>query len=261
MTQQAYAAHAASRPSTPALHLPDVVRAVMMLVGVGVFAKFTVLNEHLIFGPFAWIAFLGYVAIGVAAAARLALVDAAPARDPYRSVQRTRQIGVIKEIVIAGTGALMLIAPATYLVMVASQELWGGRARPSGDFSLGGLLVTAFFALLGFFMTFYRPQFVLDAQARKIVRYAFGRSIPLRVKELPYADLAVYSDGYFITNTGHRLGDMIRGRAGKYTFELEMLRGLAPAAVQARAMAWASALGATYRTPEQAAAMELGIGR
>jgi hypothetical protein len=51
---------------------------------------------------------------------------------------------------------------------------------------------------------------------------------------------------------------MIRGRVGKYTFELEMLHGNhPPAPVQARAMAWASALGARYHTQEQAVAAEL----
>jgi hypothetical protein len=103
MTQQAYAVNAPSRPSTAAPHIPDVVRAVMLLLGVGVFTKFTLLNEHMLFGPLAWIAFLGYVAIAVAAAARIVFVDAVAAREAHRSVQRTRQMSIFKEVVIAGT--------------------------------------------------------------------------------------------------------------------------------------------------------------
>jgi hypothetical protein len=256
MMQQASAVQVASSHSTPALHIPDVVRGVMLLFGVGVLAKFTVLNEHLRLGPVAWIAFLGCAGIAVAAAARIISVDARPAREPSGRVARTRQVGVLQELVVAGAGGLFLLGPVGFLMITTSQEVWAGQVREPGSVSLIGLAFAAFLGLMGFAMTFWRPQFVLDAPARKVVRYAFGRSIPLRVKQLPY-ELAVYSDGYFITNTGVRLGDMIRGSVGKYTFELEMLRGLSPESVQARVMGWASALGATYRTPEQQAAAEM----
>lgn len=253
---QGYAAQAAPTISVPALHLPDVVRGVMLLLGVGVLANFTVLNEHLLMGAVGWIAFLGSAGVAIAAAVRIIMVDAVPSREPSRLVQRTRQSGIVTEIVLVGVGALFLLAPAIYLVIGTSQEVWNGRAEAS-DLSAGALAFSSLFGVLGFFMTFWRPQFLLDASRRKITRYAFGRSIPL-TKEMPYANLAVYSEGYFITNTGHRLGDMIRGRIGKYTFELEMLHGsLAPEAVQARAWSWASALGATYLTPEQAVQAEL----
>jgi hypothetical protein len=240
----------ASVASPSSIHVPDVVRGVMLLVGVAVLAKFTLLNEHVIFGPIAWLAFLGFVAIGVAAAVRIILIDA---RESALRLTRTRQVGVLKELVVAGCGSLLLIVPAAFLVMATSQEMWAGRVEDP-HMSAIEFVPVAFLGLAGFFMTFWRPQFVLDRAAGKIVRYAFGRSIPLRVKELPYSGLAVYSEGYFITNTPHRLGDMIRGRVGKYTFELEMLRGqFNPEAVQRRVIGWASALGATYLTPEQAA--------
>jgi hypothetical protein len=251
------AAPTASAPSAPTTHVPDVVRAVMLLVGVLALAKFTVLNEHMKLGAVAWIAFVAYVGLAVAAAGRIVAADALPLREPHRQVQRTRQMGVFKELVIAGTGGLFLICPFAYLMIATSEEVWAGTARAS-DFSPIGLVFTSLFGLTGFFMVFWRPQFVLDAATRKIVRYAFGRSVPLRTKELPYSELSVSSEGYFITNTGQRLGDMIRGRVGKDTFELEMLHGsFAPEQVQARAMAWATSLGATYKTPEQAAAEEL----
>ena len=244
-------AEAVQAPSiTTSIHPPDIVRGVMLLVGVVVLTKFTLLNEHLVFGALAWPTFLGFVALGVAAAARIILIDA---RESALRMTRTRQIGVLKELVVAGTGSLLLIMPAAFLVMAGSQEVWAGRVEDS-NMSAIEFVPVAFLGLVGFFMTFWRPQFVLDRAAGKIVRYAFGRSIPLRKKEMPYAGLAVYSEGYFITNTPHRLGDMIRGRVGKYTFELEMLRGqFMPEAVERRVIGWASALGATYLTPEQAA--------
>lgn len=54
----------------------------------------------------------------------------------------------------------------------------------------------------------------------------------------------IRSEGYFITNTGIRLGDMVRGVLGKNTFELELVR--APSSkehVAAREDHWRGALG------------------
>ncbi len=257
MMHQAYAVQAPPNVAATGLHVPDVVRAVMLLVAVGALANFTLLNEHVIFGPVAWAAFFGYAALSIAAAVRIILLEAIGLREPNQRMERTRLSGSVMEVVLAGTGALMLLAPIAYLIIGTSQEMWAGRVEES-SFSLASLLLTVPFGVGGFFMVFWRPQFVLDVAARTITRYAFGRSIPLRVAQMSYAELAVYSVGYFITNTGTRLGDMIRGCVGKYTFELEMLHGShGPELVQQRAMGWAYALGARYWAPEQAAAAEL----
>jgi hypothetical protein len=229
----------------------------MLVAGVAILAYVTVLNEHLVLGPVAWIAVLGYAALACGAAARIFLVDASHPPAPQR-VERTRQLGMFIEVIIAGTGSLFLLAPAAYLALTTSDEVWFGRVEPASGFSVIGFVFTFFFGLLGFFMALWRPQFVLDPAVRKIVRYPFGRSVPLGKKETPYSELAVSSEGYFRTNTGVRLGDMIRGRVRNYTFELELVDGNLPAdVVQSRAMAWATALGATYQTPEQAADAEL----
>jgi hypothetical protein len=242
-------------------HVPDAVRAAMVLVGLGVFTSFTLLNEHLIFSAFGWVVYLGTMGLGLVAAARILLVDAPTPTDGPMRVERTRQISVFKEIAIAGGGAVIAAGSMMYPIAASSQEMWAGRVREGSDLSLPGLVFALLFALMGVVMVAFRPQFVLDRAAGTIVRYPFARSLPLGAKTMSYADLTVYSEGYFWGNTGQRMGDVIRGRVGKYTFELEMVHGnQAPEYVQPLAMRWAAALGARYLGPAQAAAAELPGG-
>lgn len=244
-----------------AFHIPDLVRAAMLVVALGVIANFTLFNEHLIFGAVAWIVFVAAVLAAVALALRIVLVDAPAPADPALRVERTRMSGVIKEIAVGGAGGLMLLGPVLWLCAVTSEAVWAGRVQPPEGASIIGLVFALGSVGLGFMLVFWRPQYVLHRAAGIVTRHAFGRSMPFRVARLAYRDLVIYSDGYWITNSGERLGDMVRGRIGKHTFELELLRGNLPAeVVQHRTMAWATALGARYCTPVEAAAIELQGG-
>ena len=249
-------------PSAPVrslakMHLPDLVRAVMLVVGVLVLVWLTVLNKHLELSPVAWVVFVAYVGLALTAAWRIVFMDALPPRDQASRVMRTGQRGMFTEFAIAGLGGIFLIVPVAYLMMTTSKEVWAGVPRES-HYSTGQFIITLSFFAVGFFMVFWRPQFVLNVSLRKITRHAFAQSLSMRAQELPYADLTVSSEGYFITNRGVRLGDIIRGRVGKYTFDLQMLHGnLRAEDVQAHAMRWAAALMATYKTPEQAGSDEL----
>jgi hypothetical protein len=105
--------------------------------------------------------------------------------------------------------------------------------------------------LPGFFMVYWRPMFVVDLNARAIRRYPFGRALGLG-RSFPGRELRIFAEGYWITNTGRRLGDMIRGTIGKYTFELEFIPGqAAPEHVAERVAWWARALDAQVAAEAQ----------
>jgi hypothetical protein len=227
----------------PSLHLGDAVRAAAPLLVAYGLARLA-FDEHYRLDPAGWVVFVLLVAALLVSGARIALLEARPPRDPATVVTRTRELGPVTELVIAGMGGFLLWAGLAATLMALSTEVWAGA--PSGVAVSAGELVMAvvMFAVPGFFMIYWRPMFVLDLARRRIRRHRFGRALG-GGRDLDAGALRVFAEGYFITNTGVRLGDMIRGEVGGHTFELERIHGnLGKAHVDQRVAWWAGALRA-----------------
>lgn len=232
-----------SSSGAPTIHAGDATRAVMpLLVALGI-ARFALFSENHRLEPLGWVVFLVVVTALVASGVRIALLEARPPRDPRTFVARTRELAVGQEVVIAGMGAFLLWMGLMSLVLSGTTEIWAGvvsqRSISVGEITISLLTL----GLPGFFMVYWRPMFVLDASAGTIRRHPFGRALGIG-KTLPASSLRVFSEGYFVTNTGRRIGEMIRGRVGKATFELELVAGeAADEHVRRRVAFWSHALG------------------
>ncbi|MFY0535903.1 hypothetical protein [Nannocystis pusilla] len=192
------------------------------------------------------------LALGVSGA-RMLRLEALHPGDPRLLVTRTREVGAVGELVIAGFGAFLLWAGLFAVILTGSTEIWGGVPSDKSISMPEVVLATVMFGLPGFFMVYWRPMFVVDLNAKAIRRYPFGRALG-RARTFPGAELRIFSEGYGITNTRHRLGDMIRGKVGKHTFELELVHGnLGEAYVAERVAWWARALDARVATEAECA--------
>ncbi|MGE0784235.1 MAG: hypothetical protein AB7S26_01005 [Sandaracinaceae bacterium] len=239
------------------VHGADVVRGGLLAASVVPLVAFLVVSERIVIGVGGGLITTAYVLFALGMGARIVMLDGVSPRDTSVRITRTRELNAFTELVIAGGGALFLLAPVGWAIYAVSDERLSTIVQASQPTAIG-FFFAAFMGSLGVLMVFWRPQIALDPARSRVVRYAFARSLPIKQAQLPYAELTVTSEGYFRTNTSYRVGDVIRGRIGDYSFELEMIEGnLAPALIQQRARAWAAALGATYRTPQEAAQAQL----
>ena len=234
--------------SPPSIHLGDAVRAaVPLLVAYGL-TKLA-FSEHYRLETSGWMVFLLIEAALVVSGVRIALLEARPPRDRQTVVTRTRELGPIKELIIAGMGGFLLWAGLAAVLLSFSTEIWAGVASKSKISVPEVVMAVLLFGLPGFFMIYWRPMFSIYLAKGVIRRHRFGRALGVG-KSLPGPELCVFSEGYFITNTGIRLGDMIRGKLGKNTFELELIRGnFGKEYVGQRVAWWAQALHATPEAP------------
>lgn len=234
--------------SPPSIHFGDAVRAaVPLLVAYGL-TKLA-FSEHYQLDAVGWIVFAVLEAALVFSGVRIAMLEARPPRDRQTVLTRTREIGPIKELVIAGMGGFLLWAALAAVLMCFCTEIWAGHASASKISAPEVVMALVMFGLPGFFMMYWRPMFAIDLARGAVRRFRFGRALGTG-KLLAGSGLRVVSEGYFVTNTGIRLGDMVRGKVNKYTFELELIRGnLGEAYVARRVAWWAQAL---HGTPEAA---------
>ncbi|WP_434420129.1 hypothetical protein [Nannocystis pusilla] len=235
------------------LHPGDTVRALMpffVIAGLGWVFLFTELFR--LDAP-GWVYFvLVTLALGVSGA-RMVRLEALRPGDPGLLVTRTREVGPVGELMIAGFGAFLLWAGLFEVILSGSTEVWGGVPSDKSISLAEVVLATVMFALPGFFMVYWRPMFVVDLNAKAIRRYPFGRALG-RARSFAGSELRVFSEGYWITNTRHRPGVMIRGKVGKHTFELELVHGnLGEAYVAERVAWWARALDARVATEAEGA--------
>ena len=234
--------------SRPSLHLGDAVRAVVPLLVVYGLSRVAWSDDYRL-GVAGWLVFLSIAAALVVGAARIALLEARPPRDHHTVVTRTRELGAVTELIIAGTGGCLLWASlAAVLLGLATEAAPSVVGKPLISMP-EVVMAIVMFGLPGFFMIYWRPMFSIDMGRGAVRRHRFGRALgPGKVHA--GSQLRVFAEGYFITNTGRRLGDMVRGRVGKHTFELEMIHGNLDAAYVGQRVAWwAQAL---HATPEAA---------
>lgn len=238
--------------SPPSIHLGDAVRAAApVLVAYGL-ARFAMSDSYQL-SPSGWVVLALIEAALLVSGVRIALLEARPPRDRHTVVTRTRELGPLRELVIAGMGGFLLWAGLVAVLLSLSSEaepavIGKGLISPPEV-----VMAVVMFGLPGFFMIYWRPMFSIDMSRGTVRRHRFGRALGPG-KSLPAALLRVFSEGYFITNTGIRLGDMIRGRVAKNTFELELIRGnVGPETVARRVQWWAQAL---HTTPESASETE-----
>ncbi|MCY1009986.1 hypothetical protein OV079_31375 [Nannocystis pusilla] len=235
------------------LHLGDTVRALMpfcVIAGLG--RVFLFIENYRLDAP-GWVYFVSVVlALGVSGA-RMVRLEALRPGDPQLLVTRTREVGPVGELVIAGFGAFLLWAGLFAVILTGSTQIWGGVPSDKSISMPEVVLATVMFALPGFFMVYWRPMFVVDLKAKTIRRYPFGRALGL-ARSFAGSELRIFSEGYWITNTRHRLGDMIRGKVGHSTFELELVHGnLGEAYVAERVAWWARAFDARVATEAECA--------
>lgn len=166
---------------------------------------------------------LGLVIVG----ARVLLYDGREPSGGAVFVLRTRMLNNFAEVVIAGMGGLILFFGLGLTVMIS-------------EFRLMSFVLGVMNTGIGVAMTLWRPSFVLDVERRTLRRYAFGRALPLRVRELPYR-VRITSDGYYsraASAGGVRTGDVIRGVTRGGTFELEFIPGNNAEATAAAVRRW-----------------------
>lgn len=230
------------------LHPGDLVRSGVLVLVLWGLAKVMLLSEHYRLETSGWVLFIVVEAALLFSGVRVVLLEAWPRGAQGTRLARTRDVGALAELMIAGTGGFLLWMGLAGVILVGAEEVWGGRpgVRPISPLEAvnAGLL-----GLAGFFMVLWRPMFVIDLSAGVVRRYPFGRALGWS-RSMPASGLRVFSEGYFITNTRHRLGDMIRGQIDGRTFELELVeQGAGPEVVQARVRWWAEALRAAPSGP------------
>lgn len=230
------------------MNVNALVRAIACLALAVLLFKITALNAHLQLTPLGMVMLAAFEGLLVAAAARVFLKDAKPPSPNVLHLE-TRKLNIAQELVISGGGVMLGVFGLYILMGAGANEVWAGHVETRGpkpfEYVLG-----LFFCATAFPLLFFRPAFTLDLQRRAIRRFPFGRALPLKVgPERSGDDVNVVSEGYFITNTGVRLGDMIRGKLGKNSFELELVRGEnTPERLEARIAHWRRTLGAPART-------------
>jgi hypothetical protein len=179
------------------------------------------------------VALLLLASLGLAiVAVRVLLYDGREPSSGAVFVLRTRMLNNFAEVVIASLGGLVLFFGLGLTLMISEFRFM--------SFVLG-IMNTG----MGVAMTLWRPSFVLDAERRTLRRYAFGRALPLRVRELPYR-VRITSDGYYsraASAAGVRTGDMIRGVTRGGTFELEFVPGNNAEATAAAVRRWREIFG------------------
>lgn len=205
-------------------NVPAAIRAAGCVALAVLLFKSTVLNDHLKLLPLGFVTFAVFQAALIASAVRIFLKDAKPPPPNVLHVD-TRNINFIQELIITG-GAVMLGWFGTYIFVAAgANEVWAGGVEARGPKPFE-LVIGAFFFATAFFGFYWRPTFTIDFARRTIQRFPFGRALPvMKGPERSTADLTVVSEGYFRTNTGIKLGEMIRGKLGDNTFELELIPG------------------------------------
>ncbi len=230
-------------------NVPAAIRAAGCVALAVLLLKSTLLNEHLKLLPLGFIILAVFEAALIASAVRIFLKDAKPPPPNVMHVD-TRNINFIQELIITG-GAVMLGWFGTYIFVAAgANEVWAGSVEARGPKPFE-LVIGAFFFATAFFGFFWRPSFTLDLARRTIRRFPFGRALPVLVgPERSTSELAVVSEGYFRTNTGIKLGEMIRGKLGENTFELELIPGgvngdVTPVHLDRRIAHWSGVLGAS----------------
>lgn len=208
----------------------------MPLLIVAAFVRYVVLNENYRLEAAGW-AYLSIFAVAlVLSGVRIFRLEAWP-REPGIVVTRTRELGPVTELVIAGAGAFLLFIGLLAVILSGTTEMWGGVAseRSISAFEVAMMVFTL--GLPGFFMVYWRPMFVIDAAAGTIRRYPFGRALGA-ARTFPAERLRIVSDGYWTPNQSQRTGDIVRGKLGKYTFELELIPGNVDKEYVARRVAW-----------------------
>jgi hypothetical protein len=205
-------------------NVPAAIRAAGCIALAVLLLKSTLLNEHLKLLPLGFVILAAFEGALIASALRIFLKDARPPRANVMHVD-TRNISFIHELVITG-GAVMFGWFGTYILTgVGAHEVWAGTVQARGP-RPEEVVIGLFFLTGAFFGFYWRPTFTLDFERRTVRRFPFGRALPIFVgPERSTADLSVVAEGYFRTNTGIKLGEMIRGKLGKNTFELELIPG------------------------------------
>ncbi|MCY1062179.1 hypothetical protein [Nannocystis sp. SCPEA4] len=236
------------------LHSGDTVRAVMPFLVVAGLANFLLFSGNYRMEVPGW-AWFSIIAVGlVVSGARIFGLEALRPRDRGIVITRTRELNAVVELMIAGFGAFLLWLGLFAVILSGTTEIWGGVASDTTSLKPGELAVAVLMmGLPGFYMVYWRPMFVVDLDARTIRRYPFGRALGMS-RRFPGKELRIFAEGYWITNTGRRLGDMIRGKVGKNTFELEFIPGHAPPEqLSARVAWWARALDAQAASDAESA--------
>ncbi|MFZ6182178.1 hypothetical protein [Nannocystis pusilla] len=235
------------------LHAGDTVRTLMPFCVIAGLGRIFLFNEHFRLDAPGWVYFvIVTLALGVSGA-RMVRLEALCPGDPRLVVTRTRDVGPVVELMVAGFGAFLLWAGLFAVILSGSTQIWGGEPSHKSIALPEVVLATVMIGLPGFFMVYWRPMFVVDPNAKTIRRYPFGRALGL-ARSFAGTELRIFSEGYWITNTRHRLGDMIRGKVGKYTFELELVHGnLGESYVAERVAWWARAFDARVATEAECA--------
>ncbi|PCC71978.1 hypothetical protein NAEX_05057 [Nannocystis exedens] len=219
------------------IHGGDTVRALMPFLMVAGLGRFFLFGEHYRLDAPGWVPFLGISAALLVSGARMLRLEALRPREPGLVVTRTREVGPIGELMIAGFGAFLLWLGLFAVILSGSTEIWAGVPSDRTITLPEVAVAVSMIGLPGFFMVYWRPMFVIDLEARTIRRYPFGRALG-RARSFPGTALRVFAEGYWITNTGRRIGDIVRGKVGNYTFELEFIAGNADEQYVADRVAW-----------------------
>lgn len=234
------------------LHFGDTVRAAMPVLMVAGFVRVLLFGEiYRMDGP-GWLAFAIITPVLMVSAVRIFRLEALRPDAPGLVITRTRELGAVTELMIAGFGAFLLWLGLFAVILSGSTEVWGGESSTQRISAAEVAMGVTVIGLPGFFMVYWRPMFVVDLEARTIRRYPFGRALG-RARSFSAKQLRIFSEGYWVTNTRHRLGDMIRGKVDNYTFELEMIAGnVAKEHVAQRVAWWAQALDAEVAADAEA---------
>lgn len=219
------------------------IRAAALVATAFMLFKMTALNEHLQLTALGVGMLLGFEAALLLAAFRVFMNDARPPPPNVLHVD-TRAGNVLQELAISGVGVMFAVTSLSILMGAGAHEVWAGRVQLNrGPKPLEYVLGICFLAA-AVPLVLFRPTFTIDLEKRAIRRFPWGRAVPLQVgPERSTADVRIVSEGFFRTNTGVRLGDIIRGRLGENTFELEMLWGKpSPEEIASRIEYWQGAL-------------------